>query len=127
MFYKQKLKHSYHFFANAHEISYKSNIIRRNGYTWKCLRKMRKGNKLKKGEKYDLKTFLKINHNLFFVAYCENIDLFLFQRSFTVITFIYYPRQESSSNHTSLFWERLSMNNWIGCKIWMKSDNFHFF
>ena len=56
---------------------------------------------LKKGEKYDLKTFLKINHNLFFVAYCENIDLFLFQRSFTVITFI-YPRQESSSNHTSI-------------------------
>ena len=48
MFYKQKLKHSYHFFANAHEISHKSNIIRRNGYTWKCLRKMRRGNELKK-------------------------------------------------------------------------------
>ena len=29
-------------------------------------------------------------------------DLFLFQRSFTVITFIYYPRQESSSNHISI-------------------------
>ena len=55
---------------------------------------MRKGNKLKK--KKNMKTFLKINHNLFFVAYCENIDLFLFQRSFTVITFIHYPRQESS-------------------------------
>ena len=51
MFYKQKLKHSCHFFANAHEISYKSNIIRRNGYTWKYLRKMRKGNKLKKRRK----------------------------------------------------------------------------
>ena len=56
---------------------------------------------LKKREKYYLKTFLKINHNLFFVAYCENIDLFLFQRSFTVIKFI-YPRQESSSNHISI-------------------------
>ena len=57
---------------------------------------------LKKREKYYLKTFLKINHNLFFVAYCENIDLFLFQRSFTVITFIHYPRQESSSNNISI-------------------------
>lgn len=33
---------------------------------------------LKKGEKYDLKIFLKINYNFFFVVYCENIDLFLF-------------------------------------------------
>ena len=54
---------------------------------------MRRGNELKqKREKYYVKTFLKINHDFFFEAYCENIDLFLFQRSFTVITFIHYPR-----------------------------------
>ena len=45
MFYKQKLKHSCHFFANAYEISYK------NKNTWKYLRKMRKGNKFKKRRK----------------------------------------------------------------------------
>ena len=90
--------------ANALESSYKSKIIRRNGYTGKYLKKMRKGNEYKKRktEKVLSKTFSKISYKLVFVANCENIDLYFYQRSFTMITFIHCSRQESSSNYLSI-------------------------
>lgn len=90
--------------ADALESSYKSKIIRRNGDTGKYLKKMRKGNEYKKRktEKVLSKTFSKISHKLVFVANCENIDLYFYQRSFTMITFIHCSRQESSSNYLSI-------------------------